>query len=172
MIEGMVVLLTSYSSMVWFQFYVELVLFQGMGMGFEDKTMLHCFREIVKRQQGFTPGIRYQLYNSLGQLKQTCASGQMVNKSDINSSRPKYFPGQGKHTLLFSSDIVNLQLNINVGRDRRSSFVIFVIWSTLIVGELVLVGCSWWRGAENLVQDQLKSHLLCSWFYSRIGDAG
>ena len=31
-------------------------------------------------------------------------------------------------------------------------------------------GC-WRRGAETLVQSRLKSHLLCSWFYSRMWSA-
>ena len=37
-------------------------------------------------------------------------------------------------------------------RTRRPNFVIFVVWSALIVG--------WW----------LKLHLLYAWFYSRMGD--
>ena len=36
--------------------------------------------------------------------------------------------------LLFNSDIVNLLLKTNMGRDRRPNFVIFVVWSALIVG--------------------------------------
>ena len=32
--------------------YRELTLFYGMGIGFKDKIMLHCFRE-VKYKQGF-----------------------------------------------------------------------------------------------------------------------
>ena len=38
----------------------SIVLFQGMGMEFKDKIMLHCFRE-VKCQQGFTTGVIYNL---------------------------------------------------------------------------------------------------------------
>ena len=34
----------------------ELMLFQGMGMKFKNKIMLHCFRE-VKCNQGFTTEI-------------------------------------------------------------------------------------------------------------------
>ena len=41
---------------------------------------------------------------------------------------------------LFNSVIVNLLLNINRGRNKRSNFVIFVVWCTLIVSGLVLVG--------------------------------
>ena len=41
---------------------------------------------------------------------------------------------------LFNSVIVNLLLNINRGRSKRSNFVIFVVWCTLIVSGLVLVG--------------------------------
>ena len=40
---------------------------------------------------------------------------------------------------LFNSVIVNLLLNINRGRNKRSNFVIFVVWCTLIVSGLVLV---------------------------------
>ena len=40
---------------------------------------------------------------------------------------------------LFSSDIVNLLLNIKKGRNKRANFVIFVVWYT-VVGGLVSVG--------------------------------
>ena len=36
--------------------------------------------------------------------------------------------------LLFNSDIMNLLLNTNGGRNRKPNFVIFVDWYTLIVG--------------------------------------
>ena len=48
-------------------------------------------------------------------------------------------PARESMFLLFNSDIVNLLLNTNRG-DRRSNFVIFVVWYTLIVGRWVLVG--------------------------------
>ena len=41
--------------------------------------------------------------------------------------------------MLFNPDIVNLLLKTNGGRDRRSNFVIFVVWSTLIAGGWVVV---------------------------------
>ena len=41
---------------------------------------------------------------------------------------------------LFNSDIVKLLLTVNRGRRKRLNFVIFVVWYTLIVGGLVLVG--------------------------------
>ena len=44
--------------------------------------------------------------------------------------------------LLFNSDIVNLLLKTNMGRDRRPNFVIFVVWSALIVGRWVVVAWS------------------------------
>ena len=37
--------------------------------------------------------------------------------------------------MLFDSDIVNLLLKTNEGRERRPNFVIFVVWSALIVGK-------------------------------------
>ena len=47
--------------------------------------------------------------------------------------------------MLFDSDIVNLLLKTNEGRERRPNFVIFVVWSALIVGKW----CRWF-GAESL----------------------
>ena len=44
--------------------------------------------------------------------------------------------------LLFNSDIVNLLLKTNMGRDRRPNFVIFVVWSARIVGRWVVVAWS------------------------------
>ena len=44
--------------------------------------------------------------------------------------------------LLFNSDILNLLLKTNMGRDRRPNFVIFVVWSALIVGRWVVVAWS------------------------------
>ena len=44
--------------------------------------------------------------------------------------------------LLFNSDIVNLLLKTNMGRDRRPNFVIFVVWSALIVSRWVVVAWS------------------------------
>ena len=41
--------------------------------------------------------------------------------------------------LLLNPDIVNLLLKTSGGRDRRPNFVIFVVWSTLIVGGWVVV---------------------------------
>ena len=44
--------------------------------------------------------------------------------------------------LLFNFDIVNLLLKTNGGRGRRPNFVIFVVWSALIVGGWVVVARS------------------------------
>ena len=44
------------------------------------------------------------------------------------------FPGRQNTYLLFNSDIVDFLLKTNGGRDRRANFVIFVVWSSLIVG--------------------------------------
>ena len=40
----------------WLYLYLELVIFQGMGIGFRKKFVLHSFRE-VKGHQGYTPAI-------------------------------------------------------------------------------------------------------------------
>ena len=50
------------------------------------------------------------------------------------------FTARKNMLLLFNSDIVNLLLNINKGRNKITNFVIFVVWYTLIVGGLVSVG--------------------------------
>ena len=52
-------------------------------------------------------------------------------------------------------------------RDRKPNFVIFVVWNALIVSEWVVLA---WR--ESLIWSRLKSHLMCYWLHSRIGDAG
>ena len=64
----------------------------------------------------------------------------MANKSDFNSSPPRSFLKRENMYLLFNSVIMNLLLNINWGRNRRFSFTIFVVWSTLVGGGCVLVG--------------------------------
>ena len=52
-------------------------------------------------------------------------------------------------------------------RDRKPNFVIFVVWNALIVSEWVVLA---WR--ESLIWSRLKSHLMCYWLHSRMGDAG
>ena len=37
-------------------------------------------------------------------------------------------------SLLFNSDILNFMLKTDGGRTRKPNFVIFVVWSALIVG--------------------------------------
>ena len=49
----------------WLYLYLELVIFQGMGIGFKKKFVLHSFRE-VKCHQGYTPAISCQVYYVLG----------------------------------------------------------------------------------------------------------
>ena len=70
---------------------LELVLFQGMGMEFKVKIMLHYFRE-VKWHQRFTTEIRFQEYNVLAYKVWTYYSGLTVSKSmfqfDVNDCFP------------------------------------------------------------------------------------
>ena len=61
------------------------------------------------------------------------------------------FPARKNMLSLFDSNIVNLFLNINRGRNKRANFVIFVVWYTLIVGGSVSV--------EVLVAWSIKSCL-------------
>ena len=70
--------------------------------------------------------------------------------------------------LLVNSDIVNLLLKTNGGEtEGLIIFYFFVVWNALIVGGWVVVVWS-----RKSFQGQLKLYLLCSWFYSRMGDAG
>ena len=83
-----------------------------------------------------------------------------------------HFPGGASIYLLFNSDILNFLLKTNVGRHKRLNFVIFVVWSAWI-----LVGGWQLSGTESLIQSRLNriccdANLLCSWFYSRTGEAG
>ena len=63
--------------------------------------------------------------------------------------------------LFFDSDMVNHLIKTNARRDRRFNFVIFVVWTAIIVDR--------WFGVKILVSAQLKSHLWCSWFCSKKG---
>ena len=63
-------------------------------------------------------------YNGVWQL--TCQTS--------NSAIKDRFPG-GEYDLLFDVDILNLLLKNNGRRDREPHFVIFVVWSALIVNE-------------------------------------
>ena len=56
-------------------------------------------------------------------------SGLMVRKPKFQYSGPRCFPGGQNMDLLFNSDIVNLLLKTNRGRDRRPNFAVFVVWS-------------------------------------------
>ena len=75
-------------------------------------------------------------------------SGLMVSTSDFGSI---FFQNI---YLLFNSDIVDFLFKINERRNRRPKFVIFVVWSALIV-----VGW-WWCRAETGGVRPLKLHVL------------
>ena len=63
--------------------------------------------------------------------------------SQSSNSAVRYrLPGGEDMDLLFNSDIANLLIKANGGRDRRPNFVIFVIWTALIVGGWVVVAWS------------------------------
>ena len=74
----------------------------------------------------------------------------MVNKSEFKYNSPISFLGTENMNLLFNSDIVNLLLKTNVGRERRTNVAI-----------LDCFNC-WWDGGE----------VGGSWFYSWVVDAG
>ena len=64
---------------------------------------------------------------------------RLTNQSYFTSTR--FNPRQGKIFSRFSILIsISILLNLNRGRKKRPNFVIFVVWYTLFVGGLVLVG--------------------------------
>ena len=63
---------------------------------------------------------------------------------------------------------MHVLLKHNVQKYGVPNCVFFFLFGVL----KLLVGWWWWCGAESLIQSRLKSHLLCSWYYSRIGNAG
>ena len=69
--------------------------------------------------------------------------------------------------LLFNSDIGNLLIKANGGRDRRPNFVIFVIWTALIVGGWVVVA---WSRKSCLGPAEISSFVFL--IYSKMEDAG
>ena len=80
-----------------------------------------------------------------------------------------HFPRGTSIYLLFNSDILNLQLKANVGGHRRSSYFYKLECLNFLIWQL--------SGAEILIQSRLNqiccdANLLCSWFYSTIGEAG
>ena len=89
----------------------------------------------------------------------------MVSKSKFQYSDPRSFPARENMDLLFNSDIVNLLLKGNGGSGRRPHFVIFVVWSALIVGGWVVV--AWSRNSSYktivLIFDLIKTAFLSSY---------
>ena len=63
----------------------------------------------------------------------------MVSKLKFQSVVRDRFLGGENMDLVFNSDIVNLLLKTNAGRDRRPNSVIFEVWSALIVDGRVVV---------------------------------
>ena len=58
----------------------------------------------------------------------------MVSKSEFKSQWSGIVPRDEENmNFLFNSDIVNLLLKTNVGKDKRPNFVIFIASSALIV---------------------------------------
>ena len=69
--------------------------------------------------------------------------------------------------LFLNSDIENLLLKTDGGKDIKPNFAIFVVWSALIIGEYVVV--AWGR---KCCKSRQKLHLWSYWFNVRMVDAG
>ena len=69
------------------------------------------------------------------------------------------FSRRAEHLFVFqfSSDFANVLLKANRGRGRRSNFVIFVVWSALVVGGWVIVG---WSRKSSLVPAEITSFVF------------
>ena len=70
----------------------ELVLFWGKDVEFKGKIMLHYFRG-VKRQQDFTAGVGFNVYNVIGLTTEADLNGVVVNEPESNSNNPRSLPG-------------------------------------------------------------------------------
>ena len=92
-------------------------------------------------------------YNGVWQL--TCQTSNPAIKDR--------FPG-GEYDLLFDVDILNLLLKNNGRRDRGPHFVIFVVWSALIVNEWVVVA---WGRKSYLGPDEISSFVYLVQFKDR-----
>ena len=54
--------------------------------------MLHYFRG-VKRQQDFTAGVGFNVYNVIGLTTEADLNGVVVNEPESNSNNPRSLPG-------------------------------------------------------------------------------
>ena len=69
------------------------------------------------------------------------------------------FPRRVEHLFIFqfNSDIANVLLKANRGRGGRCNFVIFVVWSALVVGGWVMVG---WSRKSSLAPAEITSFVF------------
>ena len=80
--------------------------------------------------------------------------------------------------LLFNSDIVDFLFKTNRGRDRRPNFVVFVVWSVLLlvggVEQKVLLGAGYFPGIVQGLGLWVGSrfHLLVPDFYKGNEEVG
>ena len=80
-----------------------------MGVELKGKIMFHYPRG-VKRQQVFTAGVEFYVYNVIGEHTAMSLNVVVINMPESQSYGPRLFPGRGKYDLLFNVDIVNLLL--------------------------------------------------------------
>ena len=85
--------------------------------------------------------------------------GIMVSKSKFQFSNRISLPGRGEHEFAFQSWCSEPSVKNSGVRDRRTNFVIFVVWSALNVSSWVVVG---WSRKSCLRPPEILS--LCSWF--------
>ena len=79
-----------------------------------------------------------------------CYSGLMVSKSDYNIGALGSFPEGTNKNFLFNSDIKNILLKIS-GGETEPNFVIFLVWSPLIVGGM----------EQNFLFSVYCNHIFC-----------
>ena len=121
----------------------KLVLFQGMDVKFKGKNMLHYSRG-VKRQQGFTTGAAFYVYNVISFTLEMVHHGLVVIMPEIQISDRSVVRGRipGGNDMICSQmfDIVNLLFKNHGGKQKH--VVVFVVWSALVVVGWVVVGQS------------------------------
>ena len=68
----------------------------------------------------------------------------MVDTEEFNFGGPRSFPWTAEHIFVFQFWYCELSVKNQWGRDRNPNFVIFVVWSALIV--------SGWVGDDGVEQ--------------------
>ena len=90
-------------------------------------------------------------------------NGVVVRISKFTSSGLRLLPRRGKYDLL-----LNVWYSESFAEEKQTPNFISVVWSVLVVGGCLMVA---WGRKFYLGPAEISS-VVCTWLYSRIGDAG